>query len=162
MEINERSDYLSISKEEFLARIDRKIKSVRKDWASAEMHNDNFIEYDKVQLKGDTLFLTKSFHTKQPRGGIAIKIENSPKGIVLRSKIYIDESTGKFFQYFLGSLVLLVSTVIQLWEFSIPGIFLTLLIELIIFIYPAVTNRETLNDLEFYYQKLLRDIENSH
>jgi hypothetical protein len=157
MEVTEREDYLTISKEEVLIRVNSKVKSFRKDWIKA-MAQDDFIEYDNVRIKDDTISLTRSYRSKQPSGGIFIKMENHPKGTVLKSKIYIHTDLGKFFQYSLAGLTLLVSFLFQLWEFSIAGIFFTLLIELVIFVYPAMINREGLNDLEFYYQRLLNEI----
>ncbi len=157
MEVHEREDYLSMSKEEVLARVSRKIKSFRKDWIKSMAHED-FIEYDKVKIKEDTISLTRSYRSKQPSGGIFIRVENHPKGSVLKAKIFIHTDIGKFFQYFLAGLVLLISILFQLWEFSISGIFLSLLIELIIFIYPAIANREGINDFEFYYLCFLDEI----
>ncbi len=157
MEVHEREDYLSISKEEVLARVNTKIKSFKKDWIKS-MAQQDFIEYDKVKIKEDTISLTRSYRSKQPSGGIFIRVENHPKGSAMKAKIFIHTDIGKFFQYLLAGLVLLGSILFQMWEFSIPGIFLTLLIELVIFIYPAISNREGINDFEFYYQRFLNDI----
>ncbi len=160
MEIIEREDYLSISKEEVLARVDSKIKGFRKNWIKSIVQED-FIEYDKVRIKEDTISITRAYKSRQPSGGIFIRLEHHPKGVLLKSKIYIDTSLSKFFRYFFGSIALLVSVLFQLWEFSIAGIFLTLLIELGIFIYTAIIDREAMNDLEFYYQRFIKEIERS-
>ncbi|MCE2997085.1 MAG: hypothetical protein ACK5RG_03890 [Cyclobacteriaceae bacterium] len=160
MEVTEREDYLPISKEEVLARVNTKIKSYRKDWIKS-MAREDFIEYDKVKIKEDTVSIGRSYRSKQPSGGIFIKVESHPQGSILKTKIYIYTDTSNFFKYFLGGLVLLVSILVQLWEFSIGGIFLTLLIELVIFIYPAILSLEGTNNFEFYYQLFLREIKKS-
>jgi hypothetical protein len=111
MEVNEREDYLSISKEEILARVNTKIKSFQKNWIKS-MAQEDFIEYDRVRIKEDTISLTRHYRSKLPSGGIFIRMEDHPKGTLLKSKIYVHTDTGKFHQYFLASLVLFVSTLL--------------------------------------------------
>jgi len=160
----EKTTRLSISREILIQEIHDRIDGYRKHPLDSLYNHSTYFQWDNVRLVGNNLTIEKSV---KPFGGgslgsstgtIESEIIDDGGQAVLKTRITLDTSLGIFAKYVFIVGVSLSGIAWLIVDFNFVVLAVLLLILALLFRMGSVVERTGLNDLERYYNEIIREL----